>query len=192
VELLPNHIPASALLPHWAPFAVVACSLQDLSLIDGDWQRLPEVLLRLPLTRLHLRYADFADGEGELCPHLWHYCGGMCMCVCMLCVHAAVLLNTIVHTSMHCQVAYLLTSQRVHLVCVCLCRTLAAPRCWQAGEHPARPHPARLPDHVGSERDSTGATARPSDGLPACPPACTNCVQPSRLRHAALFLQHGA
>ena len=35
----------------------------------------------LPLTRLHLRYADFADGEGELCPHLWHYCGGMCMCV---------------------------------------------------------------------------------------------------------------
>ena len=125
-----------------------------------------------------------------------HTCGiivGACACVfCMLCVHAAVLLNTIVHTSMRCQVAYLLTSQRVHLVCVCLCRTLAAPRCWQAGEHPARPHPARLPDHVGSERDSTGATARPSDGLPACPPACTNCVQPSRLRHAALFLQHGA
>ena len=80
MELLPNHIPASALLPHWAPSAA-ACCLQDLSVIDGDWQRLPEELLRLPLTRLHLRYADFADGEGELCPHLWHYCGGMCMCV---------------------------------------------------------------------------------------------------------------
>ncbi len=30
--------------------------------MDCDWQRIPGEVLQLPLTRLHLRYADFADG----------------------------------------------------------------------------------------------------------------------------------
>lgn len=30
--------------------------------MDCDWQSIPAEVLQLPLTRLHLRYADFADG----------------------------------------------------------------------------------------------------------------------------------
>ena len=38
---------------------------QDLSVSDCDWQCIPTDLLHLPLTRLHLRFADFADGESR-------------------------------------------------------------------------------------------------------------------------------
>lgn len=34
-------------------------------MVDGDWQRLPTEVQGLPLTRLHLRFADFGD-EGWL------------------------------------------------------------------------------------------------------------------------------
>lgn len=32
-------------------------------MVDCDWQRLPDELLQLPLTRLHLRFADFGEGR---------------------------------------------------------------------------------------------------------------------------------
>jgi hypothetical protein len=39
--------------------------MQDLSVSDCDWQHVPSELLRTPLTRLQLRFADFAEGEME-------------------------------------------------------------------------------------------------------------------------------
>lgn len=36
-------------------------SLANLSVVDCDWAVVPAELLRLPLTRLHLRFADFAS-----------------------------------------------------------------------------------------------------------------------------------
>lgn len=37
-------------------------SLQDLSVADCDWQKLPAEVAQLPLTRLQLRFADFGNG----------------------------------------------------------------------------------------------------------------------------------
>ncbi|KAL4428304.1 hypothetical protein ABPG75_002393 [Micractinium tetrahymenae] len=48
-------------LQHYQALASLK-ALQDLSVMDCDWQRIPAEVLQLPLTRLHLRYADFADG----------------------------------------------------------------------------------------------------------------------------------
>ena len=99
--------PALRTLPHWGPSAA-ACCLQDLSVIDGDWQRLPEELLRLPLTRLHLRYADFADAEGELRLHVQCASCGHSMGACMHAgLHAALLLEADVCTARfaNCQTA---------------------------------------------------------------------------------------
>eukprot|EP00887_Chlorella_sp_A99_P004872 scaffold4.g4872.t1 len=39
-------------------FLGAATRLQELVIVDSDWDQLPAELLRLPLTRLHLRYAD--------------------------------------------------------------------------------------------------------------------------------------
>ena len=80
--LSPNRHACSSYTCPTAPDCCCCCCLQDLSVIDGDWQRLPEELLRLPLTRLHLRYADFADAEGEpwrCMQYVWCSCGGLLM-----------------------------------------------------------------------------------------------------------------
>ncbi len=46
--------------------------------MDCDWPRIPDELLQLGLTRLHLRFADFADGApwlaGSGWPLVWPPC----------------------------------------------------------------------------------------------------------------------
>lgn len=112
--------PALRTLPHWAPSAA-ACCLQDLSVIDGDWQRLPEELLRLPLTRLHLRYADFADAEGELRLHV--QCGLMWPCYARVCACGFACCAAAGGRCVHYTICQLPNCRRasVCMRCVCVC-----------------------------------------------------------------------
>lgn len=45
------------------PTPLLLRSPQDLSVSDCDWPKVPGELLQLPLTRLHLRFADFASTD---------------------------------------------------------------------------------------------------------------------------------
>ncbi|PSC69888.1 helicase and polymerase-containing TEBICHI [Micractinium conductrix] len=62
-------------LEQYKPLASLK-SLQDLSVADCDWQKLPAEVAQLPLTRLQLRFADFGNdawlpaGLGRLCSTL--------------------------------------------------------------------------------------------------------------------------